>query len=49
MENEKLKEILRQQMELIAEVSKKCEPKELAELSSSMSTIFLAYLQAFLY
>lgn len=50
MEKEQqLKEILCQQMELIAEVSKKCEPKELADLSNSMSTLFLAYLQESFY
>ncbi len=46
---DKLKEILCQQMELIAEASKNCEPKELADLSKSMSTLFLAYLQSSYY
>lgn len=45
MDKEKIKEILCQQMELLTEASKRCQPKELAELSNSMSTICLTYQQ----
>lgn len=45
VKKEKLKEILCKQMELIAEASKECEPKELAELSNSMSTLCLTHQQ----
>lgn len=45
MERDKLKEILCNQIALIAEVSKNCEPKELADLSDSMANLFRAVLQ----
>lgn len=40
------KEILRQQLELLAEESKKCTAKELTEISNSMLNITL-YLDSF--
>lgn len=45
MDKERLEEILCQQVELLTEASKNCEPKELADLSNSISTICLTYQQ----
>ena len=48
-EKEHLKEILREQMELLAEVSKNCNAEELSILTNAMSNLYLAYLQSSMY
>lgn len=45
MEQE-VKRILRQQLELLAEESKKCDPYELASLTNAMATISLALMNS---
>lgn len=49
MEKEHLKEILCQQIELLAEVSKNCNAEELSILTNAMSNLYLAYLQGCIY
>ena len=45
MSDNEIKEILCQQLQLLAEKSKCCSAKDLCALTNAMSTLYLAYLQ----